>query len=163
MIGNYSTFCINKGSRGVAVISSLIPIRMKKCEDREATILVTNYEQYNLISVYRPPDYHNLEEFTNDILNCLDFSKSVIICGDFNYDLLKQPRNQFSTRLKTIGFQQIVTDSTHIKGGLLDHVYFYSPNSITCKLFKIHPVYHSDHDAVTFILHLKEESSGSQD
>ena len=88
---------------------------------------------------------------------------SMVICGDFNYDLLKQPRNHFSTKLKKIGFQQIVTDSTHIKGGLLDHVYFFSPNSMTCKLFKIHPVYYSDHDAVTFILHLGDESSGSQD
>jgi hypothetical protein len=161
--GKYSTFCINKGSKGIAVLSSLIPISVKKCEDREATILVTKYEQFNLISVYRPPDYHNIEEFTNDIQNCLDFSKSMIICGDFNYNLLKQPRNQFSTRLEKIGFQQIVTDSTHIKGGLLDHVYFFSPNSMTCKLFKIHPVYYSDHDAVTFILHLGDESSGSQD
>ena len=93
--GKYSTFCINKGSKGIAVLSSLIPISVKKCEDREATILVTKYEQFNLISVYRPPDYHNIEEFTKDIQNCLDFSKSMIICGDFNYNLLKQTRNQF--------------------------------------------------------------------
>ena len=160
--GKYSPFFLNKGSKGIAVLSRLIPKSVKKFEDREATILVTKYEQFNLISVYRPPDHHNIEEFTRDIQNCLDFSKSMIICGDFNYDLLKQPRNQFSTWLKKIGFQQIVTHSTHIKGGLLDHVYFFSPNSMSCKLFKIHPVYYSDHDAVTFILHLGDESSGSQ-
>ena len=158
----YSAFCINKGSKGIAVLSSIIPISVKKYEDKEATILVTKYKQFDLISVYRPPDYHNIEEFTNNIQNCLDFSKPIVISGDFNYDLLKQPRNQFSTWLKKIGFQQIVTHSTHIKGGLLDHVYFFSPNSMSCKLFKIHPVYYSDHDAVTFILHLGDESSGSQ-
>ena len=66
-----------------------------------------------------------------------------------DYDLLKQPRNHFWTLLNKIGFKQIVTGSTHVKGGLLDHVYFFSPNTVTCKLFKIHPVYYSNHDAVT--------------
>ena len=154
----YSAFCINKGSKGIAVLSSIIPSSVKKYEDKEATILVTKYKQFDLISVYRPPDYHNIEEFTNDIQNCLDFSKPIVISGDFNYDLLKQPTNHFSTTKKKIVFEQIVTGSTHIKGGLLDHVYFFSQNTTTCDLIKIHPVYYSDHDAVAFILHLGDET-----
>jgi hypothetical protein len=160
--GKYSTYFVNKGSKGVAVLSSIIPTSVEKFDDKEATILVTHFEHFDLISVYRPPDYHNIEEFTNNIQNCLNFSTTIVISGDFNYDLLKQPRNHFSTTMKRIGFHQIVTESTHIKGGLLDHVYFFSPNSMTCKLIKIHPVYYSDHDAVTFILHLGDESCGSQ-
>jgi hypothetical protein len=156
--GKYSSFYLNKGSKGVAVLSSLMPKSVKKYEDKEATILLTKYEQFDLISVYRPPNYHNIEEFTRDIQNCLDISKTMVICGDFNYDLLKQPTNNFSSSLEKIGFKQIVTGSTHIKGGLLDHVYFFSPNLMTCNMFKIHSVYYSDHDAVTFILHLEEES-----
>jgi hypothetical protein len=138
---------------------SIIPKCVKKYEEKEATILVTKYERFNLISVYRPPDYHNLEEFAKDIRSCLEFSKSLVICGDFNYDLLKLPRNQFSSMLKKSGFQQIVTGSNHIKGGLLDHVYI----TITCDLFKIHPVYYSDHDAVTFIVYMGDETGSSQD
>ena len=57
----YSAFCINKGSKGIAVLSSIIPSSVKKYEDKEATILVTKYKQFDLISVYRPPDYHNIE------------------------------------------------------------------------------------------------------
>ena len=119
---------------------------------------MTKYEQFDLITVYKPPDYQNIEEFTNDIQNCLDFSKSIVISGDFNYDLLKQPTNHFSTTMKKIVFEQIVTGSTHIKGWLLDHVYFFSQNTTTCDLIKIHPVYYSDHDAVAFILHLGDET-----
>ena len=157
--GKYSTYCINKGSRGVAVLSSIIPTSVEKYEDKEATILVTHFEHFDLISVYRPSDHHNIEAFTSNIQNCLDFSTTIVISGDFNYDLIKQPKNHFSTVMERNGFQQMVTESTHIKGGLLDHVYFFSPNSMTCELFKIHPVYYSDHDAVTFILNFVDRTS----
>ena len=161
--GKYSSFCLNKGSKGVAVLSSISPNCVEKYEDKKATILVNKYDKFDLISVYKPPDYNNIEEFTNDIHNCLDFSKSIVISGDFNYDLLKQPTNHFSSTMKKLGFEQIVTGSTHMKGGLLDHVYFFSQNTTTCDLIKIHPVYYSDHDAVTFILHLGDETCGSED
>ena len=68
-----------------------------------------------------------------------------------------------STKLKKFGFKQMVPSSTHIKGGLLDHVYFFSPTTVTCDLVRIHPVYYSDHDAVMFTLHLGEKIAGSQD
>ena len=68
-----------------------------------------------------------------------------------------------STKLIKIGFKQIVTSSTLIKGGLLDHVDFFSPTTVACDLFRIHPVYYIDHDAVTFTLHLGDNIAGSQD
>ena len=54
-------------------------------------------------------------------------------------------------------------DSTRHKKlhcGLLDYVYFFSPTTVTCDLFRINPVYYIDHDAVTFTLHLEDEIAG---
>ena len=44
--GKYSTFFLNKGSKGVAVLSSISPNFVKKYEDKRSSILVTKYEQF---------------------------------------------------------------------------------------------------------------------
>ena len=46
--GKYSTFFLNKGSKGVAVLSSISPNFVKKYEDKGSSILVTKYEQFDL-------------------------------------------------------------------------------------------------------------------
>ena len=83
--------------------------------------------------------------------------KTVIVLGDMNIDLKKHPQNKFTKALTQMGFQQLVKCSTHILGGLLDHVYAFCPDSSNCTLYKTHPLYFSDHDAVTFFLQLGED------
>jgi hypothetical protein len=51
--------------------------------------------------------------------------------------------NVISNTLHGIGFQQVISDSTHIEGSLLDHIY----TNIEPQSQFIHPVYFSDHDA----------------
>ena len=111
---------------------------------------------FDVLSVYRFSDSSNLQEATNQIQRCIDFTRTVIVLGDFNIDLLKQPENLLSQSLKCLGFTQLVLQATHISGSLIDHVYAFLPNGEQCELFKIHPLYYSDHDAICFVLKFPE-------
>ena len=77
--------------------------------------------------------------------------KKTLICGDFN---LNPSENELSKKLVATGFHQIVSEATHVKGGILDHVYSKPFQQVT-KLF-IHPLYFSDHDAICVTLKYDE-------
>ena len=93
-----------------------------------------------------------MQDFTDHVKEDIDCTRAVIVLGDFNIDLLKQPENIFSHSMEGLGFKQLVLQSTHISGSLIDHVYAFLPNGEQCEVFKIHPLYYSDHDAICFIL-----------
>ena len=80
----------------------------------------------------------------------LNSRKTSVVCGDFNFDFYKSPDNVISNTLHGIGFQQVISDSTHIEGFLLDHIY----TNIEPQSQFIHPVYFSDHDATCLILRI---------
>ena len=78
-----------------------------------------------------------------------NIEKTTIIGGDFNLCLLKQPKNLVTTTLTEMGFQQIVTEATHIEGGAIDHIYLHQ----SCdKRFEwnleLCPKFYSDHDGL---------------
>ena len=78
----------------------------------------------------------------------LSVSRETVLCGDFNWDLLKNSGNCVYEFLINSGFKQLITSATHILGGLLDHVYA----NIKVVDTMIHPAYYSDHDATCIIL-----------
>ena len=123
---------------------------MDKFSSDVASIIIASFASFDLILVYRFSENSNINEFTEEIVNILNLTKTVIICGDININLTKFPQNKFSKALLNIGFIQLVNSPTHI----IDHVYFYSNDVSTCSLYKIHPVYYSDRDAVSFSLQL---------
>jgi hypothetical protein len=125
---------------------------VEKLSSNLASIIIASYESFDLILVYRFSENANVHEFTEEIVNILNLSRTVIICGDFNINLAKFPHNKFSKSLFNLGFIQLVNNPTHILGGIIDHVYLYSTNMSTCSLYKIYPVYYSDHDAISFSL-----------
>ena len=79
--------------------------------------------------------------------------KATLITGDLNLCLKKNPRNFITKRLQDMGFLQLVTEATHIKGGWIDHAYWMDPK----KKWK-NPVmenycpYYSDHDMLLISL-----------
>ena len=64
----------------------------------------------------------------SEVVTILNLSRTVIICGDININLDKFLQNKFSKSLFNLGFIQLVNSPTHILGGIIDHVYFYSTN-----------------------------------
>ena len=125
---------------------------MDKFSTDVASIIIASFASFDLILVYRFSENSNIYEFTEQIVNILNLSKTVIICGDINVNIDKLPQNKFSKSLFNLGFVQLVNSPTHILGGIIDHVYFYSKNMSTCSLHKIYPVYYSD--ALSFYLEL---------
>ena len=148
----FKGFFINEKSKGTAVYSKKIPLNVQTTVTENASIIAVEYTAFHLISVYRYSENSNIRGFTDQVLNCFNLSKIVIILGDINIDLKKDPMNIFTKSLTTMGFKQLVLQPTHILGGILDHVYAYCPFSSKCSLNRIHPLYYSDHDAVTFFL-----------
>ena len=153
---NFHKFYINAKSKGIALFSKIKPVQIKKYEDEMASVILASYQTFDLIAVYRFSENTQLGQFTNLIHSLLNLSRTIVICGDVNVDLVKYPTNNFSQYLFGLGFIQLVNTPTHIQGGIIDHVYFYSPQQVQCSLFKIHPLYFSDHDAVTFFLDMSK-------
>ena len=94
--------------------------------------------------MYKFAEFYQIEEFTVNIADKLNLSKTVVICGYINLDLIKYPSNTFTNNLKNLGCIQLVNTSTNIMGSIIDHVYFYSPQHTKCTLYEIHPLYLSD-------------------
>ena len=149
---NYHSFYINSKSKGMALLSKLKPEIVEKYEYTMASFIVASYKMFDVISVYKFAEFNQIDEFIEEIAEKLNLSKTIVICGDMNLDLIKHPSNKFTTYLLQLGFNQLVNTSTHILGGIIDHVYFYSPDNAQCTLYDIHPLYYSDHDAVSFLL-----------
>ena len=151
---DFHGYFLNIRSKGIAFYSKVKPIQVQRLVSANGSIIHASYEAFDLISVYRYADSSSLEAFTREVSDCLNLNKTVIVLGDMNVDLKKHPMNNLTKSLTDIGFQQIVLSPTHIMGGILDHVYAYCKTSAKCTLCKIHPLYYSDHDAVSFFLEI---------
>ena len=79
--------------------------------------------------------------------------KTTVIGGDLNICVLAHPRNYVTQSLREMGFKQLVTRSTHIEGGLLDHVYLYEgKNNKVDHIIEEFTKYYSDHDGIGLVL-----------
>ena len=103
------------------------PDDIQKRSYENSSIILATYANFDVISVYRFSEHHRLIEFTDNIMKLVNINHTVIILGDVNLDLNKNPTNLFTQTLQNFGFVQLVDHPTHILGGIIDHVYFYSP------------------------------------
>ena len=72
-----------------------------------------------------------------------------MLCGDFNLCYQMNRDNLLIRTLEDIGFKQLVTEATHIKGGHLDHMYILGKESVNADFSLYSPYYCAkDHDAI---------------
>ena len=64
-------------------------------------------------------------DLIDELEELFDKTKMTVIGGDMNICALAQTNNQVARSLRTMGFKQIVTEATHIDGGIIDHIYTY--------------------------------------
>ena len=58
------------------------------------------------------------------VLNYVSMSNTpTVILGDFNHDVLDQPKSPIVNLLSTHGYTQLVNSPTTAQGTLIDHVY----------------------------------------
>ena len=104
------------------------------------------------IHVYRSAD-GSLPEVRDHLQELVNPARSVLISGDFNICLDKEPKNIITSYLQQQGFQQLVKEATHDEGGRIDHIYFKQTPELEAdaELLHHHP-YYSDHDALCLTL-----------
>ena len=160
MFSNYEhKYYINTRSKGIALLSKIKPIVVSKLSTDFCSIIVASYEKFDLLTVYRFADGGNISECVEALIDLINLSKTTIICGDINIDILSKPHNQFTEALVSLGFAQKVNSPTHLLGGLIDHIYVRDGDDhagIISDVF-LHPLYFSDHDGCSFRLKLQSD------
>ena len=101
-----------------------------------------------VIGVYRSND-GNIRGLLEEIDMLIIKNKFCVIGGDFNINIMNSPNNYLTKELNKKGFVQIVKNSTHIEGGLIDHIYVrQGREKIFCWILEHFSKYYSDHDGL---------------
>ena len=105
---------------------------------------------FDVINIYRSQDA-NTVDFLNDLKDLIDNDESrpCIILGDFNWNYPQRQGNCAINLIESWSFHQIIKASTHIGGGLLDHIYIKNFPSLPEALIT-YP-YFSDHAAISIV------------
>ena len=125
--------------------------------DTVAQCLKLSFQQYDVITVYKTQEcttVANHQHLIQILENLVDLKKPTVINGDFNFDYWKEKDNQLGLALKRVGFKQLVTLPTTIRGKCIDHVYI-NEKMIQCVYednYKLYYPYYTDHEAVRVIL-----------
>ena len=120
-------------------------------------ITKVEFSNLDVISLYRSSN-SKISEVLGSLVGMLDFSKINLLCGDFNVCFQTNRENLLIRSLENIGFKQLVTEATHIKGGHIDHVYILGKDSLDTDLSLYSPYYCAkDHDAIVSTINITEE------
>ena len=101
-----------------------------------------------VIGVYRSND-GDIRDLLEQIDMLIMTDKFCVIGGDFNINIMSNKNNYLTKELNEKGFVQIVKNSTHIEGGLIDHIYVrQGREKIFCWILEHFSKYYSDHDGL---------------
>ena len=156
MIPGYIPYFAGEGKgKGVAVFvkKHLVKkdIKTKSFEKEDIQGLKLYFPDIHILNIYRPPNQspRHLVNFLQVIKENIDPKKPTIVCGDMNFNILKDRNHRISVMLKELGFEQVVEEPTTIYGSCLDQVYLRTNFLHKHKLY--HP-YYSDHECVCLML-----------
>ena len=160
IIPGYTCYLAGEGKgKGVAVFIKTHLVKMKKLLRVESLGkedflhgLKLYFEDLHILNIYRPPSHTSvadLDHFMNTMKQNIHPLQQTLVCGDFNFNFLKEPRHKIAILLKKLGFQQIVRYPTTIYGSCLDHVYLRTNFLHKCRL---HYPYYSDHECICIML-----------
>ena len=152
-------YFINERSRGIVLLSKIKPILVTKLSTDFCSIISASYAKFDMIAIYRFADGKNISECVDALINLINMSKTTVICGDINIDIISEPHNLFTASLMSLGFIQKVTSPTHLLGGLIDHIYVRDGDDHVGNIsdISLHPLYFSDHDGCSFRLKLQSD------
>ncbi|XP_049895547.1 uncharacterized protein LOC126387027 [Epinephelus moara] len=150
----------SKDGGGVAIyVKNHIRVREKRyiqnATDIEFTVVKLEEPVNALIAVvYRPPGYSVCSFLSNlkGLLESLEIMDQhpILVCGDFNEDLLSRARKPILELFESKGYQQLITAATTEKNTLLDHIFISRPQC--CLHSGVLQTYYSYHNPVYCIL-----------
>ncbi|XP_005755922.1 ATP-dependent DNA helicase PIF1 [Pundamilia nyererei] len=108
-----------------------------------------------IATVYRPPNYSHVR-FLPQMLCLLDSlemmnHQPIIVCGDFNEDLMSRGKKPIQELLQSRGYAQLITAATTEKHTLIDHIYISQPYA--CLQSGVLNTYHSYHNPIYCVIH----------
>ena len=103
-------------------------------------------EEVDVIHIYRSQQ-QNLRELAEKVLEWRNEDKVMVVCGDLNVCLKKEPKNVFSQSMEDWDLKQIGREATHERGGQIDHLYVSSQAVAGTTLERV-SMFYSDHDAL---------------
>ena len=116
-------------------------------------------KKIDVINVYKSKEC-SLDEFARMLFKIIDDvekSKELILCGDFNIHFSEETSNNFISKIiSEYSFDQLVKVPTHDRGNIIDHVYV-SPGLKGRVMVDKTCVYHSDHDLLTIKVSADDE------
>ena len=115
-------------------------------------IIKISQRDIDCISVYRSQngDEDVLLKTINEMINS---EKATIVTGDMNICYNARRHSKFVQGMERTGFTQYVSESTHISGGLIDHIYWKNQKkSWEIQEIEQYTPYYSDHDALLVVL-----------
>ena len=83
----------------------------------------------------------------------IDRKKFCIIMGDFNLCGKEEKRNVVTLYLERQGFSQLMKESTHVQGRVIDHIYV-NDEARVLEIERFSP-YYSDHDGLLVSFDIK--------
>ena len=123
----------------------------EKVDIKKTNVQITKMctDKIDVLSIYRSQGADNTG-LIQDLRQLLIKGQTTIICGDFNQCFIKQRSNKIVKMLEELGFQQLVMEASHLKGGHLDQVYSnHDPSIFKIEILMYSPYYTSlDHDAI---------------
>ena len=131
--------------KGLATYCSS-PFKLKQhycLEDCQLTKISS--EKLEIINVYRSSQ---CKVFENELETLMNIKKPTIVCGDTNINV-GAGSSQLMDLMTNLGFKQLVTGSTHDRGGCIDQVFVNS--FLNAKVEKTR-VQFTDHDQLRVIL-----------
>ena len=97
----------------------------------------------------------NLNNFFENLIEINTYQNFDVILGDFNVNALDQ---NFQVKQVLSNYMQVVTESTQISGGLLDHIFIHKQmNQEMVAQNVVITAYISDHNAVFLTLQTKSD------
>ena len=105
-------------------------------------------EELDVITVYRWVQGKSTE-LLEQLKNLVHPEKATVLCGDFNICYTSNRNNKVTQWLENNKFSQLMKEATHIRGRLLDHLYFKPVGNIleNPSIHRYSPFY-SDHNAI---------------
>ena len=147
----------NERGKGLAVYYKEEKFRVSGMyKSRYLQVSHLSSREVDVIALYRSSD---CKDALQHIVQMIDLRKTVIICGDSNICYTKSKSNGLIKSLLELGFEQRVSEATHIEGGLIDHVYLRNGGEPFHSEVSLYSPYYTalDHDALCVTLKKKTD------
>jgi hypothetical protein len=92
-ITQFQEYYVHGRSKGIAIFTKRKPINIESLQTVTCSTIKATYIEFDLINVYRFSAGNNIIQFTAEVIPLLDASRTQIIMGDVNIDLMENSKN----------------------------------------------------------------------